>query len=68
MRMWWIGPEKSRFKIQRRVSAVVLVLAVLFLATQIEAYIHGEALLTDVLGGLFLTALGGGMLYMADKW
>lgn len=66
--MWWIGPEKSRFKIQRRISAVVLALAVLYLATQIEAYIHGLAPLTDVLGGLFLTALGGGMLYMADKW
>ncbi|MBF8692480.1 hypothetical protein [Pseudomonas fulva] len=66
--MWWIGPEKSRFKIQRRISAVVLVLAVLYLATQIEAYIHAQAPLTDVLGGLFLTALGGGMLYMADRW
>ncbi|WNW10142.1 hypothetical protein RRX38_02920 [Pseudomonas sp. DTU_2021_1001937_2_SI_NGA_ILE_001] len=66
--MWWVGPEKSRFKIQRRISCGVLALAIFFLAMQINAYCSGEALFTDVLGGVFLTALGGGMFYMADKW
>lgn len=64
----WIGSEKSRFKIQRCLAGAVVVMAVFYLAVQIEAYMCGEVSISDVLGGLFLSALGGGMFYMANKW
>lgn len=66
--MWWIGPQGPRYRIQRFISGVVLVIMACYLLGQIDAYCTGEGSLTDVLGGLFLMALGGGMFYMADKW
>lgn len=66
--MPWFGTDKARFKLQRRLMGAVLVLAILFLATQIEAYFWGQGTGGDVLDGLFITGFAGGMFYLAGKW
>ena len=58
--MLWLGTDKARFKIQRRIASVVLFIAVFFLAAQIEAWFSGNADFGDVLKGVFLTGFAGG--------
>lgn len=66
--MLWFGTDKARFKIQRRIAGVVLFIAVFFLAIQVEAWLSGAADFGDVLKGVFLTCLAGGMFYLAGRW
>ncbi|MCI0911420.1 MULTISPECIES: hypothetical protein [Pseudomonas] len=65
--MLWFGTDKARFKVQRRIAGAVLFIAVFFLATQIEAWCSGKASFGDVFDGIVLTALGGGMFYLAGR-
>lgn len=66
--MLWFGTEKARFKLQRRMMGVVLCVAVLFLAAQIESYVAGCATAGDVFDGFFITGFTGLMFYVAGKW
>lgn len=66
--MLWLGTDKARFKIQRRIASVVLFIAVFFLAAQVEAWFSGNADFGDVLKGVFLTGFAGGMFYLAGRW
>lgn len=66
--MLWLGPDKARFKLQRRIAGVVLFIAVFFLAVQIEAWLSGNVAFGDVLVGIVLTSLAGGMFHLAGKW
>lgn len=66
--MLWLGSDKARFKVQRRIASAVLLIAILFLAAQVEAWFSGAAGFGDVLKGVFLAGSAGGMLYLAGKW
>lgn len=66
--MLWFGTDKARFKLQRLIMGAVLLLALFFLAVQIEGYVSGNAGLGDVLDGLFITGFAAGMFYLAGKW
>ncbi|MBF8724410.1 hypothetical protein [Pseudomonas guariconensis] len=66
--MLWFGTDKARFKVQRRIMGVVLLVAIFFLAVQIEAYFSRNAAAGDVLDGIFLTGFAGCMFYLAGKW
>ncbi|MNJ81849.1 hypothetical protein D3C77_808710 [compost metagenome] len=47
---------------------VVLCVAVLFLAAQIESYVAGCATAGDVFDGVFVTGFMGLVFYVAGKW
>lgn len=66
--MLWLGTDKARFKIQRRIASVVLLTAIFFLAAQVEAWLSGAADIGDVLKGVFLAGFAGGMFYLAGRW
>ncbi|MBV4535711.1 hypothetical protein [Pseudomonas urmiensis] len=66
--MLWFGTEKARFKLQRRIMGVVLLLAMLFLVVQVEAYLSGCGTAGDVLDGVFISCFAGGMFYLAGRW
>ncbi len=64
----WIGTEKERFKVQRRIMFVPLVVAILFSAVKVEAYFSGCATLGDLLKVIFVAGLTGGIFYLAGRW
>lgn len=64
----WIGTEKERFKVQRRVMFVPLLVAILFVAVKVEAYFSACATLSDLLKEIFVAGLTGGIFYLAGKW
>jgi hypothetical protein len=66
--MLWFGTDKARFKVQRGIAIVVLLIAVFFLAAQVEAWFSGSADFGAVLKGVFLTGFAGGMFYLAGRW
>ncbi|EJN32136.1 hypothetical protein PMI38_05115 [Pseudomonas sp. GM84] len=66
--MLWLRTDKVRLKLQRRIMGVVLFIAIFFLAAQYEAWLSGSVDFGDVLDGIVLTALAGGMFYLAGKW
>lgn len=66
--MLWFGTDKARFKLQRRIMGVVLLLALLFLAVQVEGYLSGCGSVGDVLDGVFISCFAGGMFYLAGRW
>lgn len=66
--MLWFGADKARFKIQRWIASVVLLIAFFFLAAQVEAWLSGAADFGEVLKGFFLTCFAGGMFYLAGRW
>ena len=68
VRMLWFGTDKARFKVQRLIMGAVLLLALFFLAVQIEGYVSGNTGLGGVLDGLFITGFAAGMFYLAGKW
>lgn len=65
--MLWLGTDRARLKLQRRISGVVLFITVFFLAVQFEAWLSGNAAFGDVLDGIVLTALAGGIFYLAGR-
>ena len=66
--MLWFGTDKARFKIQRLIASVVLVIAIFFLAVQVEAWLSGVTDFGDVLKGVVLTGFAGGIFYLAGRW
>ncbi len=66
--MLWFGTDKARLKAQRCIACVVLLIAILFLAVQVEAWFSGSADSGDVLKGVFITGFAGGMFYLAGRW
>lgn len=64
----WIGTEKERFKLQRRIILVPLLVAILLAAVKVEAYFFGCATLSDLLKGVFGASLTGGIFYLAGRW
>ncbi|PBP46342.1 hypothetical protein CCL10_27970 [Pseudomonas syringae] len=64
----WIGTEKERFKVQRRIMFVPLLVAILFAAVKVEAYFSGCATLSDLLKVIFVAGLTGGIFYLAGRW
>lgn len=66
--MLWLGSDKARYKLPRRIAGVVLFIAVFFLAARIEAWLSGNVAVGDVVDGIVLTSLAGGMFHLAGKW
>jgi len=66
--MLWFGTEKARFKVQRRIMGVALLIAIFFLAAQVEAYLSGNATCGDIWDGVFITGVAGGMFFLAGRW
>ncbi len=66
--MSWRGTEKERFKLQRRIMFLPLLVAICSVAVKVEAYLVGSATLGDLLKVIFVTGLTGGIFYMAGKW
>lgn len=60
----WIGPNKGRYRIQHGVSLVVMSLA----AAALLEGMAGGASLEELKKPLLGVAIGGVMLYFANKW
>jgi hypothetical protein len=66
--MLWFGTDKERFKIQRRIMFIPLVLAIVSAVVKVEAYFLGSATLGDLLEAIFVTGFVGGIFYLAGRW
>ena len=60
----WIGPNKGRYRIQQGISLVVMILAA---AALVEGLVCG-APFEELKKPLTGVAIGGVMLYFANKW
>lgn len=62
--MRWYGSDKKRYRIQRRISLVLVVVALVVLAEGLACGASFEELKKPVT----VLAIGGVMFYFANKW
>ncbi|VVO15058.1 hypothetical protein PS833_03744 [Pseudomonas fluorescens] len=66
--MFWYGSIKDRFRVQRRISIIVLCVGALFLISGIYQYVSCQGPGYPIFKAFVLMGVGSVMFYISDKW